>query len=64
MVWGKLAVFNELEAWFYRKLLVLKILEAKFLKKKNLCGIVSGMGPGAMPRVHGGNTTHTNRVVD
>ena len=38
-------------------------LEAKFLKKKNLRGVVFGMEPGATPRVHGENTTLTNRVA-
>jgi hypothetical protein len=64
VVWGKLAVFNALKAGFYRKLLVLRTLEAKFLKQKNLCGLVLGMEPGVTPRVHGENTTLTNRVAD
>jgi hypothetical protein len=64
VVWGKLSVFNALEVWFYRKLPVLRTLEAKFLKTGNLCGLVFGMEPDAMPQVHGENTTPTNRVAD
>jgi hypothetical protein len=64
VVWGKLSFFSALEAWFYRKLLVLRTLEAKFLKKKNLCGFMFGMKPGVMRGLHGENTTLTDRVED
>ena len=51
-----------LEAWFYRKLPVLRNLEAKFMKKKSLCGLVFGMEPGATPRVYAENTTIKDQV--
>jgi hypothetical protein len=53
-----------LEAGFYRKLLVLRTLEAKFLKNKSLCGLMLEREPGATPRVHRENTAPTNRVAD
>ena len=46
-----MAVFNGLQAWFYRKLVVLRNLEAKFLKTENLQGVPCGREPGAIPRV-------------
>ena len=58
-----MSVFNALEGWFYPKLLVLRNLEAKFLKKKNLCGLVFGMEPDATPRVCAENTPITDRVT-
>ena len=64
VVWGKLFVFKALEAGFYCKLLVLSILEAKFLKTRNLCGLEFSMGPGVTPRVDAENTTLTKRVAD
>jgi hypothetical protein len=59
-----LPVFNGLEAGFYRKYPVLRNLEAKFLKMKNLCGPIRPMEPGSMPRVHAEKTTPTKRVAD
>jgi hypothetical protein len=56
-VWGRL------EAGFYRKYLVLRNMEAKFIKKKNLRGFVFGMEPGATPRGSAEHTTLTNRVA-
>jgi hypothetical protein len=38
-----LTVFNGLGAWFCRKLVVLRNLEAKLLKKRNLRGPVDGV---------------------
>ena len=35
-VWNKLAIFNALEAGFYRNPFVLRSLEAKFLETANL----------------------------
>jgi hypothetical protein len=57
-----LPVFNALEAGFYRKLLVLRSLEAKFLKTGNLPGLVFGMEPGATPQVYAENTTFKDQV--
>jgi len=42
-----LSVFNALEAGFYRKLPVLRNLEAKFLKTENLRGLMFEMELGA-----------------
>ena len=39
-VWNKLSIFNALEAWFYRKLFVLRSLEGKLMKTANLRGSV------------------------
>jgi hypothetical protein len=39
-------------------------LEAKVLKKKNLCGLVFSIEPSVTPRVHAENTTLINRVAD
>jgi hypothetical protein len=41
-----LAIFNALEAGFYRNLLALRNLEAKFLKTANLGGFVRDTGSG------------------
>jgi hypothetical protein len=46
-VWGKSSVFNRLEAWFHRKLLVFKNLEARFLKPENLRELIYEKAPGA-----------------
>jgi hypothetical protein len=47
-----LLLFNALGAGFYRKLVVLRNLEAKLLKTGNLGGLVCGVEPGAMPLVY------------
>jgi hypothetical protein len=39
-VLGKYSLFKGLAAWIYRKHFVLRYLEPKYLKKKNLCGSV------------------------
>jgi hypothetical protein len=57
-----LSVFNVLEEGFYRKLLVLRNLEAKFLKKNNLCGLIREMEPGATPRVYAESKTLKDQV--
>jgi hypothetical protein len=57
------AVFNELEAWFTRKLVVLSNLEAKLLKTANLRGLVRDLGPGLMLLVYAENTTHEDRLA-
>jgi hypothetical protein len=57
------AVFNELEAWFTRKLVVLRNLEAKLLKMVNLRGLVRDLEPGLMLLVYAENTTHEDRLV-
>lgn len=51
-VWSKLPVFKGLEEGFYRKLVVLRSLEAKFMKTKNLLGLVRDMEPRTAPEVH------------
>jgi hypothetical protein len=38
-------------------------LEAKFMKKKSLCGLVFAMEPGATPGVYAENTPITDRVT-
>ena len=58
-----MAVFNELEAWFTRKLVVLRNLEAKLLKMVNLRGLVRDLEPGLMLLVYAENTTHEDRLV-
>ena len=63
VVWGKLSVFNALAARFYRKSPFFRNLEAKFLVKKNLCGLVCEMELGAMPQVYAENTPITDRVT-
>jgi hypothetical protein len=40
----------------------LRNLEAKFMKKKSLCGLVFGMEPRATPRVYAENTTIKDQV--
>lgn len=50
-VWGKLPIFNGLEAGFYRKLSVLRNFEPKLLKTDNLRRLACGMEPGATPPV-------------
>jgi hypothetical protein len=57
------AVFNELEAWFTRKLVVLRNLEAKLLKMRNLRGLVCDLEPGLMLLVYAENTTHEDRLL-
>jgi hypothetical protein len=57
------AVFNELEAWFTRKLVVLRNLEAKLLKMRNLRGLVRDLEPGLMLLVYAENTTHEDRLL-
>jgi len=45
--WSKFSIFNRLEAWFHRKLLVFKNLEARFLKPENLRELIYEKAPGA-----------------
>ena len=62
-VWNKLAIFNALEAGFYRKLFVLRNLEARFLKTGNLRGFVCEIEPGATPWVCARYTTPKPRLA-
>jgi hypothetical protein len=50
-VWDKLAIFNALEAGFYRNSFVLSNLESKLLKTANLRELVCEMERNATPRV-------------
>jgi hypothetical protein len=47
--WSKFSIFNRLEAWFTRKSVVLRNLEAKLLKKENLHGMICGDRAGVRP---------------
>jgi hypothetical protein len=49
-VCNKFSVFNALETWFYRKLVVLRNLEARFLKTRNLRGPIYEIVPGTTLR--------------
>jgi hypothetical protein len=50
VVLRKYSLFKALAALIYRKHFVLRYLEPKNLKTKNLCGRAHGAGPGEMPR--------------
>jgi hypothetical protein len=55
--WGKLSVFNALEAGFYPKFLVLRNMEVKLLKMCDLREPMRAVERGATPRVYAENTT-------
>jgi hypothetical protein len=52
-----------LEAWFYRKLVVLRNLEAKLQKTDNLRGLICEIEPDAPPRIYLENKTPKDRLT-
>jgi len=62
-VWGKLSVFNGLETWFCRKLVVFRNLEAMILKIENLRELACGVEPNSTLRVYTSNGPPRNRLV-
>jgi hypothetical protein len=51
----QIGCFQQVEAGFTRKLVVLRNLEAKFMKTGDLCGPIHEIDPGATPRVYAEN---------